>query len=262
MRNDSPMKKKNDIFDDDIQLNCYECCHDNCKCKEADCYDLSYFINQPPNKPDHKEKKEYDCINEQSKPNPKKKEDDCCCKNSLRKAFKILLDPCLKSLIDLTSFTLIGQNFVTTEDSTTIKSVSVCKNDAITYSDDTNLTLTTLCDLVGFNFTLNSAPVGCLTTDSEIDNSFIKAISRLSGKKNPDDFCCKEEKGCCCNNTKATYLAKSISPVTIFINSSALSTNPVDNLQVIAIIDEVVWLFDTDNRKVYVVCLNNIVALN
>lgn len=262
MRNDSPMKKKNDIFDDDMQLNCYECCHDNCKCKEADCYDLSYFINQNPNKPEHKERKEYDCINEQSKPNPKKKEDDCCCKNSLRKAFKILLDPCIKSLIDLTSFTLIGENFTTTEDATTIKSVSICKNDAITYSDSTTLTLTTLCDLVAFSFYLNSASVACVKDDCEVANEFIRAINRLAGKKKPDDFYCKEEKGCCCNNTKAAYLAKAISPVSIIINSSALSPNLVENLQVIAIIDEVVWLFDATNRKVYVVCLNNIVALN
>ena len=262
MRNDSPMKNKHEMYDDNMHSNCYECCHDNCKCKKDDCYDLSYFINQNSNKPDYKEKEEYDCMSVQSISYPEKKEDDCCCKNSLKKAFKILLDPCIKSLIDLTSFTLIGQNFATDENATTIKSVSVCKNDAITYSDSTVLTQTTLCDLVAFNFRLKSAPVGCLKTNSEIDNAFIKAIGRLGNKKKTDDFCCKEEKGCCCNNSKAAYLAKSISPVSIVINSSALGSNQINNIQVIAIIDDVVWFFDASNRILYVVCLNNIVAFN
>ena len=72
----------------------------------------------------------------------------------------------------------------------------------------------------------------------------------------------KKEEGCCCNNSKASYLANSVSPVSIFINSSALTTNPVSNLQVISVTDSIAWFFDTETRRVYVICLNNIVALN
>lgn len=261
MKNDLPMKKKYDIFDT-MDLNDYECCNNNnCPCDNNNDYDLANFINQNSNNMNIREKVNCNC-QKPNKPICKSNQNSCCCKDALKRSFKLLLDPYIKSLIDLTTFTLIAPNYVTTENATTIKSVSTCDNDSIFYNDDTDLTLTTLCDLVGFNFTLNTAPVGCLTNNSEINNAFIKAISKAIPTINTEHLCCKKEEGCCCNNSKASYLANSVSPVSIFINSSALTTNPVSNLQVISVTDSIAWFFDTETRRVYVICLNNIVALN
>lgn len=187
--------------------------------------------------------------------------DRCCCKKAIKKSLDILLNPCIRTLIDLTSFTLIGQNFTTDPGNTTIKSISNCGDSLITFSDPTgNLSITTLCDLVAIRFNLVPVASTPANSEDELMTMFTIMVQKFLPKINTKKFCCTHEDECCCNKTKASFLANSIGTVNVQINTSALEANPLLELSLITVTDEIAWFFD-NNNNVIIICLDDIVAL-
>ena len=189
------------------------------------------------------------------------RDEDCCCKQALKRSLNLLLDPCFKNLIDLTSFTLIGENFATAEGATTIKSVSKCQDSVITFSDvDCDLTMTTLCDLVAIEFNLVPFTNTNANSMEELITLFSLAVRRFIPPVNTKKFCCAPEEECCCNQSKASFLANSIGPVNILIDTNALSVNQLKELTVITVTKDIAWFVDPA-FNIFIVCLDNIVAL-
>ena len=186
---------------------------------------------------------------------------ECCCKDALKKSINLLLNPCLKNLINLSTFTLIGQNFATTEGATTIKSIINCTDGIINFTDETGvLSFTTFCDLIAISFNLADVPIAGADTEEELRALFSIVVQKLLPKFNPDKYCCIPDEECCCNLSKAKFLANSISPVNIQLNTSALEVNPIINLTVITVTENIAWFINDDNTVV-IACLDNIVAL-
>lgn len=183
----------------------------------------------------------------------------CCCKRGLKNSLDILLNPVIKNLVNLFSFTLVGEDFSTLDGATTLKTVSNCPDELITYSDpsDTEFTSTTLCDLVVVAFCLLPDP----TANPEITNRtrFIACIRRMLPSVNPKSLCCKENAECCCNISKALFLANAVGPVNIKVKSSAF-TSPFIGYTVITVTDNIAWLINNSNR-VIIVCLSDIQQL-
>ena len=183
----------------------------------------------------------------------------CCCKKHIRRAIELLLDPSIRNIINLTSFTLIGQGFNTTNGATTLKSVSSCSDGLVTYTDANPIfTATTLCDIGAITFSLieDDTEIDCDITNRE---RFIRYIQRNVKTVDPKQFCCGPEDDCCCNASKAQFLASSIGPINIRVNSSTFST-PLVGFTVIAVTKNIAWLINSSNR-VLIVCLDQIVQL-
>lgn len=192
---------------------------------------------------------------------PSNNNNGCCCKRAMKRSLDILLNPSVRNLIDLTSFTLIGQNFTTDTGATTIKSISSCGDSLITFSDATgNLSITTLCDLAAISFSLVPFTSTPANSEEELMAMFTVLIRKFLPKVNPKKFCCTPEDECCCNHSKASFLANSIGTVNVQVNSSTLDPNPVLNSSLITVTDEIAWFFD-ENNNVLIVCLDDIVAL-
>lgn len=186
---------------------------------------------------------------------------NCCCKRALNRSIDLLLNPCLKNLINLTSFTLIGRNFVTDEGATTIKSITNCTDSIINFSDATGtLSFTTFCDLIGISFNLADVPIASADTEEELRALFSIIVQKFLPKLDAEKYCCVPEDECCCNLSKAKFLSNSISPVNVQLDTSALSTNPIINLTVITVTENIAWFIDDDDT-VLIVCLDNITAL-
>ena len=183
----------------------------------------------------------------------------CCCKEGLRRSLNIIMNPFIRSLIDLTSFRLIGQNAATSSD-TTIKSVTNCNETTITFSDPetTAVNNTTICDLVAIQFDLGDTDIGDIDTLPELIAFFTRIIQRILPKMNTDRFCCKEETSCRCNQSKASFFANSVGPVNIVLNTSAICSL-LEDLTVITVNNNVVWFID-DSGTVTIACLTDIVA--
>ena len=169
------------------------------------------------------------------------------------------MNPFIRSLIDLTSFRLIGQNAATSSD-TTIKSVTNCNETTITFSDPetTAVNNTTICDLVAIQFDLGDTDIGDIDTLPELIAFFTRIIQRILPKMNTDRFCCKEETSCRCNQSKASFFANSVGPVNIVLNTSAICSH-LEDLTVITVNNNVVWFID-DSGTVTIACLTDIVA--
>lgn len=183
----------------------------------------------------------------------------CCCKRALKESLDILLNPLMRNLIDLSSFTLIGKNFMTDDGATTIKTVSSCSDGLITYSDSNPIfNSTTICDLVLVAFSLIPYDENNCFQGFNRDR-FIHAITRCIPPINPRSLCCVEDGSCCCNSSKALFLADSIGPVNLKISSSAFTT-PLTGFTVITVTNNIAWLINDDNR-VIIVCLDNIEQL-
>lgn len=184
----------------------------------------------------------------------------CCCRNSLRESIELLTNDVIRNFIDLDSFTLIGENWASTVGQTTIRSFSECNDQTIIFSDSSGFTRTTVCDLIGLSFNLINpcSTELCETRLTDRFSSLIqRAIPRIDGRKN----CCAVEASCCCNKSKASFLANSISPVNILVNTNSLMSNALCNLSVITVSDNLAWFIDLNNRTVYIFCLNEIVAM-
>lgn len=184
-------------------------------------------------------------------------DNSCRCKNSLKRSLDILLNPFIKSLINLTSFTLIGRNFITTNGGTTLKTVSNCNDGLITYSDPNNpaFNSTTVCDLVLIAFSLLEDDTTGFCP-GEIRERFINCITRCIPPINPRSLCRDGDNLQCCNKSKALFLSESIGPVNLKISSSAYPT-PLYNFTVITVNNNIAWLINDDNR-VIIVCLDDI----
>ncbi|MDU1036829.1 MAG: hypothetical protein E7A30_11785, partial [Staphylococcus sp.] len=85
---------------------------------------------------------------------------------------------------------------------------------------------------------------------------FIRAITRCIPPINPRSLCCVEDGSCCCNSSKALFLADSIGPVNLKISSSAFE-EPLIGFTVITVTNNIAWLINDDNR-VIIVCLDKI----
>ena len=117
----------------------------------------------------------------------------CCCKRALRRSLDILLNPLIRSLIDLSSFTLVGNNFNTEDGATTLKTVSNCSDGLVTYSDSNPLfNSTTICDLVLVAFSLQPDDGNNCFQGFNRDR-FIRAITRCIPPINPRSLCCVED---------------------------------------------------------------------
>lgn len=180
----------------------------------------------------------------------------CCCKRALRRSLDILLNPLIRSLIDLSSFTLVGNNFNTEDGATTLKTVSNCSDGLVTYSDSNPLfNSTTICDLVLVAFSLQPDDGNNCFQGFNRDR-FIRAITRCIPPINPRSLCCVEDGSCCCNSSKALFLADSIGPVNLKISSSSFE-EPLIGFTVITVTNNIAWLINDDNR-VIIVCLDKI----
>lgn len=184
----------------------------------------------------------------------------CCCKEGLRRSLDILTQPFIRTLIDLTSFRLIGESTATSP-GTTIKSVTNCNQSTITFSDPATaaVTMTTICDLVALQFDLAATPIGDIDTLPELIAFFSRIIQRILPEIDTDRFCCKEEENCCCNQSKAAFFANSVGPVNIVLNTTSGVGPLLTDLTVITVTDNVAWFIDSTGT-VFIVCLTDIVA--
>lgn len=189
-----------------------------------------------------------------------------CCKNALRESLDLLLSPFFKNIIDLTSFTLIGENFATRENDTTIKSISTCGDNNINFQDDSDFTITTICDLIAIKFRLlpvrgtRSGSSSSDDCDEELNNLITRIVQRNIPKIDSRENCCVEERGCTCNRAKASFLANSIGPVNIRLDTSVRNLDEFLNVRVITVTNNIAWFFTEDN-SILIVCLNSIVSL-
>lgn len=191
-----------------------------------------------------------------------KKDEPCCCKEALKQSLQLLTNPLISTYITPGSFRLIGDNFNTGVG--TLTSFSACGDSTLTHTNTATpavLTRTTFCDLIAINFTITAAA----TPDIALD-ALVQLLTRSIERVNPRFFCCCEESGCCCNLGKASILTTSMSPVTIGLNTSALSPNRIGNLSVLTVSKDVAWLIDTTvaagtARPVYIVCLDKIYSI-
>ena len=183
----------------------------------------------------------------------KKEEVPCCCKESLRKALQILSNPLFDSLIDPATFSLVGDNFDTALGN--LSGISSCGDGSLTHTnaETSNVTKTTFCDIILIGFTL--------TTDEGTLADFIKLLLKSVPKLDPKGLCCKENEGCCCNVTKASLLANTMSLVTVGFNTSALVPNTREGIRVLAVTKGIAWLYNTTLNRVYVACLNGIYSI-
>ena len=193
---------------------------------------------------------------------PHKKEEACCCKDALRKSLQLLSNPLLSTFITPGSFRLIGDNFNTGVG--TLTSFSSCGDSTLTHTSSATpsvLTRTTFCDLIAINFTL----VAAATPDLALD-ALVQLLTRSVERINPRYYCCVDQEECCCNLGKGAILTTSMSPVTVGLNTSALSPNRIPNLTVLTVSKDIAWLIDTTvaagtPRPVYIVCLNNVYSI-
>ena len=225
--------------------------NDDCRCNENQNINPSRYLTVASGEvlPQSFERNERNERNENNR-------NTCCCKRSLRRSLDILLNPLIRSLIDLSSFTLVGKNFKTKDGETTLKTVSNCSDGLVTYSDCNPLfNSTTICDLVLVSFSLQPDDGNNCFQGFNRDR-FIRAITRCIPPINPRSLCCVEDGSCCCNSSKALFLADSIGPVNLKISSSAF-TEPLIGYTVITVTNNIAWLINDDNR-VIIVCLDNI----
>ncbi|MGL4772500.1 MAG: hypothetical protein ACRC2K_02950 [Clostridium sp.] len=174
------------------------------------------------------------------KPEPK----PCkCCKHALQEAMKLLFKSPFNSYIDPTKFTLFTPAFSTAALATQIKNITSCNGDGITFSDGTAYTYTTFCDLSGFNVQLLTPAVNVPL--------FLQAIQSVICAYDPHKDCCYND-SCCCNSSKAAYLAGSLSTV----NIKADGFGALTALTVAAVTDDLAIFVDKTTGVVSFVCLN------
>ena len=183
----------------------------------------------------------------------------CSCKKDFTTSLKLILNPILKNMIDLTSFTLIGKNFTTFKDQTVLKSIDNCNNGLIKYEDPgepigSNFTLTTVCDLCAVSFYLTQ---DMMTAYNKV--KFMNAIKRTIPSIDPKSICCDKNNESSCNAVKASFLLNAIGPINISVSSSAYKI-PFKGYTVITVTNNIAWLIN-DDYKVLIICLDNLERL-
>lgn len=192
-------------------------------------------------------------------PRPNVINSDCCCKKSMKYSLDLLLNQKIKPLIDLGTFTLIGQNFATKLCDTQLKTIPACSDGLITYNDGSDYTSTTISDLIAFSFELNCDDV----YDTETNAQAIQRLVRcFLPPVNPRCLCCSEDSGCCNNVAKSLILSDALGDININLNTSVeKECLPVlCDLNVITVSNNIAW-FISNNKTIIVACLNNIVQM-
>ena len=183
------------------------------------------------------------------------------CSEAIKESLDLLTTDAFKSFIDLNSFTLIGTNWSTDPDNTTIRSFNNWNDQTINYSDSSGFNLTTCCDIIGFSFNLINSSACCQNDlcQTRIVERFTRLVQDSIPKIDGDLTC--SNNGISCNRAKAAYLANSISPVNILVNSNSMMNNALCNLTVITVTDNIAWFIGENTNKIYIFCLNQIVSM-